>query len=123
MGVIATGALLHRALLAARDLEKKGIRVKVLNIHTIKPLDTEAIFALAKETRALVTVEEHQKIGGLGSAVAEFLAQKLPTPIEMIGVDDHFGQSGKPDELIEHYGMGREAIKAAITRAVNRKNG
>jgi transketolase len=123
VGVIATGALLHRALLAARDLEKKGIRVKVLNIHTIKPLDTEAIFALAKETRALVTVEEHQKIGGLGSAVAEFLAQKLPTPIEMIGVDDHFGQSGKPDELIEHYGMGREAIKAAITRAVNRKNG
>ncbi len=123
VGVIATGALLHRALLAARDLEKKGIRVKVLNIHTIKPLDTDAIFALAKETRALVTVEEHQKIGGLGSAVAEFLAQKLPTPIEMIGVDDHFGQSGKPDELIEHYGMGREAIKAAITRAVNRKNG
>lgn len=123
VGVIATGALLHRTLLAARDLEKKGIRVKVLNIHTIKPLDTEAIFALAKETRALVTVEEHQKIGGLGSAVAEFLVQKLPTPIEMIGVDDHFGQSGKPDELIEHYGMGREAIKAAITRAVNRKNG
>ncbi len=122
VGIIATGALVHKAIMAARDMEKKkGIRTKVLNLATIKPLDREAIIALAKETRTLVTVEEHQIIGGMGSAVAELLAKEFPTPIEFIGVNDVYGQSGTPEQLIEHYGMGRDAIGEAIVRAVNRK--
>lgn len=121
VGVIATGALVYKALRAARDAEKKGVRVKVMNLATIKPLDREAILALAKETRTLVTVEEHQIAGGMGSAVAELLAQELPTPIEFIGVADKFGQSGTPEQLLTHYGMSREAILAAIMKAVNRK--
>jgi len=121
VGIIATGALVRNALLAARDLEKKGIKVVVMNLATIKPLDTEAILALTKETRAIVTVEEHQIAGGMGSAVSEFLSANFPVPIEFIGVKDKFGQSGKPEELIEHYGMGREHIKSAVVKVVNRK--
>lgn len=120
VGVIATGALTRQALLAAKDLEKKGIKVKVLNMATIKPIDSAAIVALAKETKHIVTVEEHQIIGGLGSAVAEVLAKEFPVPIEFIGVDDTFGQSGTPEELIRHYGMSREAIGEAIKKALNR---
>lgn len=120
VGIIATGALVRNAMLAAKDLEKKGIRCKVLNLATIKPLDKDAIITLAKETRKIVTVEEHQKIGGMGSAVAELLAQAFPVPIEFVGIDDRFGQSGEPDELIEHYGLGRVAIEEAVKRVVNR---
>lgn len=123
VGVIATGALVHKALLAVHDLEKKGIKAKVLNIATIKPLDTEAVIALAKETKAIVTVEEHQIHGGLGSLVAETVAQAFPVPIEFVGVNDLFGQSGTPNELIEHYGMGKKAIEAAIIRVINRAHG
>ncbi len=121
VGIIATGALVRNALLAARDLEKKGVKVVVMNLATIKPLDTEAILALAKETNAIVTVEEHQVAGGMGSAVAEYLAAHHPTPIEFIGVQDTFGQSGKPDELIKHYGMSREDIGAAVKKVLDRK--
>lgn len=121
VGIIATGALVHKALVCARDLEKKGIKVKVLNLSTIKPLDEEAIVSLAKEAKCIVTVEEHQIIGGMGSAVAECLAKYYPTPIEFIGVNDKFGQSGTPDELIEHYGMGVESIKKAVERVMKRK--
>lgn len=121
VGIIATGALVHTALLAARDLEKKGVKVKVINLTTIKPLDTDAILALAKETRAIVTVEEHQIAGGLGSAVSEFLAQTFPVPIEFIGVHDRFGQSGTMSELLKEYGMDREDIKQAVIRVLNRK--
>lgn len=121
VGIIATGALVHKALVCARDLEKKGIKIKVLNLSTIKPLDEEAIVSLAKEAKCIVTVEEHQIIGGLGSAVAECLAKYYPTPIEFIGVNDKFGQSGTPDELIEHYGMGVESIKKAVERVMKRK--
>ncbi|HSE56851.1 MAG TPA: transketolase C-terminal domain-containing protein, partial [Candidatus Paceibacterota bacterium] len=122
VAIIATGSLVHHALVAARDLEKKGIKAVVVNIHTIKPLDTTLIEAVAKEAKAIVTVEEHQIAGGLGGAVAEFLAQTLPTPIEFIGVHDQFGQSGTMTQLIEHYGMGREAIKAAVEKVIARKN-
>lgn len=80
-GIIATGALVRNAMLAAKDLEKKGIRCKILNLHTIKPIDSEAIIKLAKETKHIVTVEEHQKHGGMGSAVAEVLAQEFPVPV------------------------------------------
>jgi transketolase len=121
VGVIATGALLHKALVVANNLEKKGIKIKVMNLSTIKPLDKEAIVALAKETKAIVTVEEHQIAGGMGSAVAECLSANYPVPIEFIGVHDLFGQSGTPEELIEHYGMGTKDIEKAIEKILTRK--
>lgn len=114
VGIIATGALLHKAIRAARELEKDGIKSKVLNMATIKPLDGDAVLKLAKETKRIVTVEEHQKIGGLGSAVTEFLSENFPVKIKMVGIEDKFGQSGKPEELIEHYGLGVEGIKNKI---------
>lgn len=118
VGIIATGALLHKALLVAVQLEKEGVPVSVLNMSTIKPLDTEAIHTLATQTGALVTVEEHQVVGGLGSAVAEYLSENIPTPVIFVGVRDQFGQSGTPDELIEHYELGESAIKAAVNRVL-----
>lgn len=118
VGIIVTGGLTYNALLAAKELEAEGIKAKVLNIHTIKPLDTEAIIALAKETKHIVTVEEHQIAGGLGSAVAEVLAQNFPVLMEFIGVRDKFGQSGTPEELIKHYGMDKDSIKEAVRRIV-----
>ncbi len=121
IGIIATGALVHRALMVARDLEKDGIKVKVMNLSTIKPLDGEAVVALAKETKCIVTVEEHQIAGGMGGAIAECLAEYYPTPIEFIGVKNKFGQSGTPEELIEHYGMGVESIKKAVEKVMKRK--
>ncbi len=121
VGIIATGALLRNALFAARDLEKEGIKVQVINLATIKPLDVDAIVALAKETKAIVTVEEHQIAGAMGSAVDECLAANFPVPIEFIGVHDQFGQSGTPLELIEHYGMGISHIKAAVKKIIGRK--
>lgn len=119
VGIIATGALLHKALLAAKELEKK-IEVEVMNLSTIKSLDEKAIIELAKKARRIVTVEEHQIRGGMGSAVAECLAKNFPVPIEFIGVDDQFGQSGTPDELIEHYGMGTKSIIASIEKILKR---
>lgn len=121
VGIIATGALVYKALQAAQKLDAEGIAVKVLNLATIKPLDNEAIEKLAKETGGIVTVEEHQVTGGMGSAVAEHLAQTIPVPIEFIGVQDQFGQSGTPDELIEHYGMGEKDIIEAVKRLLERK--
>ncbi|KKR84245.1 MAG: hypothetical protein UU30_C0003G0006 [Candidatus Nomurabacteria bacterium GW2011_GWA2_40_97] len=117
----ATGSLVHRALFAAKELEIEGIKTKVLNLASIKPIDINAIVALAKECKAIVTVEEHQVAGGMGSAVAEVLAQNYPVPIEFIGVQNKFGQSGTPDELVEHYGMGKEAIKEAVKKVLKRK--
>lgn len=119
VGIIATGALVHKAICAARELEQDGIAATVLNLSTIKPLDTDAVLALAKECGALVTVEEHQIAGGMGSAVAEFLAENHPTPIAFIGVRDRFGQSGQPSELLEHYGMGVSHIKEAAVRILS----
>lgn len=123
VGIIATGALLYRALLVARDLEKEKIGVKVLNLATIKPLDEKAIIALAKEVKGIVTVEEHQVAGGMGSAVAELLSRECPIRIEFIGVQNKFGQSGKPDELIAHYGMDEKAIRGAVERLIKRAGG
>lgn len=121
VGIIVTGGLLHRALLAAKELEAEGIKTKVMNLSGVKPIDKDAIVALAKETKAVVTVEEHQIMGGMGSAVAEVLAQNYPVPIEFIGVQNRFGQSGTPDELVEHYGMGKNSIKEAVKRVLKRK--
>lgn len=121
VGIIATGALLHKALMAAKKLDEEGKRVAVLNLSTIKPLDSEAIIRLATEARAIVTVEEHQVLGGMGSAVAECLSAHMPVPIEFIGVQDKFGQSGKPDELIELYEMGVSHVYKAVHKVLTRK--
>jgi transketolase len=120
-GIVATGALLHRAILAAKELEGEGIKTKVVNLSTIKPIDVEALVALAKETKAIVTVEEHQAAGGMGSAVAEVLAKNFAVPMEFLGIQDKFGQSGTPDELIEHYGMGKNSIKEAVKKVVKKR--
>ncbi len=121
VGIIATGALVYNAIVAAKELEEEGIKVKVMNLATIKPLDNEAIIELAKECKRIVAVEEHQIAGGMGSAVAECLAQQYPVPQEFIGVRDEFGQSGTPSELIEHYGMGIRSIKEAVKKVLARK--
>lgn len=121
VGIIASGMLVHNALLAAKQLESEGIAVSVMNLATIKPLDTKAIEQFASQHGAIVTVEEHQVAGGVGSAVAECLVQSVPVPIEFIGVHDQFGQSGKPAELIEHYGMGVSHIVSAVKKVILRK--
>ncbi len=121
VGIIATGGLLFRVLLAVKELETEGIKTKVMNLSSIKPIDMNAIVSLAKETKRIVTVEEHQIAGGMGSAVAEVLVQNYPLPMEFIGVQDKFGQSGTPDELIERYGLGKDAIKKAVKKILLRK--
>ena len=121
VAIFATGALVHNALLAARELEHEGIQVTVVNVHTIKPLDRETIIREARSAGAVVTVEEHQVAGGLGSAIAELLASDSPLPMEFIGVHDQFGQSGEPKELIEHYGMGVSHIAEAAKRVATRR--
>jgi transketolase len=121
--IIATGALVHKALIVAAELEKKQVFTTVINLATIKPLDEETIIAHAKKAKAVVTVEEHQIACGMGSAVAECLAKNFPVPIEFIGVHDEFGQSGTPDELIAHYGMDNRDIEEAIKKVIKRKNG
>lgn len=121
VAIIATGSLVAEALRAAKGLEKKGVRPLIINIHTIKPLDEDLILKAAKETRALVTVEEHQIAGGLGSTIAELLAQHLPTPIAFVGIHDEFGQSGTPAQLIAHYQLGRDGITAAALQILEQK--
>ncbi len=116
VGIIATGALVHKALLAAKRLETEGFAIKLLNLSTIKPLDEEAIVSLARETGAIVTVEEHQIACGMGSAVSEFLAKTYPVRIAFVGVNDRFGQSGEPEQLIEYYGMGADSIADAVRK-------
>lgn len=120
-GIIATGALLYQALLAAKELKENGIEVEVMNLSTIKLLDEKAIVTLAEKAGRIVTVEEHQVAGGMGSAVAECLAKFCPVPMEFIGVQDQFGQSGTPDELIEHYEMGTKHIMNAVEKIIKRK--
>lgn len=121
VALIGSGPVLYNGLLAALELDKEGISVLVINNHTIKPIDAETIIWAAKLTGAVVTLEEHQVMGGCGSAVAEVLAKNYPVPVEMVGVADHFGESGEPNELIEKFGMGKDSIKAAIKKALSRK--
>ncbi len=118
IGIVNTGSLLHNSLMAAVALEATGVGVSVLHMATIKPLDTEALLAFAADHDALVTVEEHQIAGGLGSAVAEYLSGVKPIRIERIGIKDTFGQSGEPNELIAHYGMDTKAIVEAAKRLI-----
>ena len=107
--------------MAAHELGKEGMNISVLNLHTIKPIDVDAVVDLAKRAGAIVTVEEHQIAGGMGSAVAETLAQHQPVPMEFIGVNDQLGQSGNPGELITHYKMDTESIKEAVRTVAKRK--
>lgn len=118
--LIGCGPLLWNALLAARDLEKENIGTVVLNCHTVKPLDDKKITELAKKYGAVLTVEEHQVMGGLGGAVAELLARHAPVPMEFVGVQNTFTESGKAEELLEKYGMSVKDIKAAAKRAAKR---
>ena len=106
IAILATGSVVYRALLVASALASEGIESIVLNVHTIKPLDNDAILSAVQRTGRIITIEEHQVAGGFGSAVAEFLVSNYPVPMTMIGIQDRFGQSGEPDELLEEYGLG-----------------
>ena len=119
--IIGCGPLVYNALLAARELKEEGINTLVVNNHTLKPMDEKTIIELAKKCRAVVTVEEHQVAGGLGGAVAEILAKHCPTPMGFIGMQDTFGESGSPDQLIEKYGMGVKAIKEAVKKIIKKR--
>lgn len=118
--LIATGHCVWESLKAAEKLEEEGISVEVINIHTIKPLDEEAILQSVAKTGKVVTAEEHMMHGGLGDSVAQLLGRKLPSPIEMVAVNDTFGESGKPEELFEKYGLGSNSIIAAAKRVLLR---
>jgi len=120
--LFATGHCVWEALMAANLLAKKKIQARVINVHTIKPIDKETIIKSAKETAAVVTAEEHQLQAGFGSAVCEVLASYCPVPVEMVGMNNCFGESGKPDELIRKYKMTSEDIVTAALKVLKRKN-
>ena len=119
--VIACGVMVHEALKARRTMGERGVSVRVVNLHTIKPIDREIILAAARETGAIVTAEEHQVNGGLGGAVAEVVVQNHPVPMEMVAVHDRFGQSGKPAELMDAFGLREKDVVAAIEKVLERK--
>ncbi|MDO8570806.1 MAG: transketolase family protein [Candidatus Daviesbacteria bacterium] len=115
VSIIATGEMVHFAQLAASELETSNISARVINVSTIKPLDTKVIQQAAEDTGAIVTVEDHQIVGGLGSAIAEYLSENFPVPIKMVGIKDKFGESGAPEELMQKYGLTKEEIIKAVT--------
>lgn len=119
--IFANGIMVHQSLTAAELLAEKGISAQVVNVHTVKPLDTDCIVSCAAETGAVVVCEEHQRIGGLGSAVCECLAQHCCVPVELVGIRDRFGESGKPDELLEAYGLGPGHVAEAVEAVLKRK--
>ena len=119
--IIATGHLVWEALIAAEQLEEKGISAEVINIHTIKPLDEAAILTSVKKTGCVVTAEEHNFLGGLGESVARTLSLNHPTPQEFVATNDTFGESGTPEQLMEKYGLNADAIVKASEKAIKRK--
>ncbi|OOM81196.1 transketolase family protein [Clostridium sp. BL-8] len=119
--IVATGMMVELALEAKEVLSKDGINARVINIHTIKPIDKELLVKAAKETKAIVTAEEHSIIGGLGSAVAEVTAEECPVPVLKVGIKDTFGESGKPNELLKAYGLTVEAIVEHSKKAISLK--
>jgi transketolase len=121
VSIFATGHLVWKALEAARQLESEGLSVELINIHTIKPLDSEAILKSVAKTKCAVFCEEHNRIGGLGSSVAALLAQELPTPIEFVAVNDSFGESGTPDQLLTKYGLDTPNVIEAARKVFKRK--
>lgn len=120
--LVATGLMVWKALEAANSLANSGIQVEVINLHTIKPIDTQALVESARKTGAVVTAEEHQLNGGLGSAVAEVLAQHHPVPMEFVGMPNCFGESGSADELLKKYGMTSQNIVNKALRVIERKS-
>jgi transketolase len=121
VSIFATGHLVWRAVEAAKVLAQEGISVDLINIHTIKPLDEEAILASVQKTGCAVSAEEHQRNGGLGDSIAQVLTRKLPAPLEYVAVNDSFGESGKATELLDKYGLGVADIVAAAKAAMKRK--
>lgn len=121
VAIIANGAMVYEALNAAKALEAEGINAMVINMHTVKPLDSEAVIAAAKKTGCIVTAEEHQINGGMGGAVAECLAKNCPVPMEMVGAQDTFGESGQPQELLDKYGMNALTIAEKAKTVLGRK--
>jgi len=119
--IFATGHLVWKAIEAAEQLAAAGISAEIINIHTIKPLDVTAVLNSAKKTRCVVTAEEHQMNGGLGDSIAQLLARELPTPVEMVAVNDSFGESGTPDQLMTKYGLDAVNIVDAVNKVLKRK--
>ena len=122
VSIFATGHLVWKAIEAGEQLAAMGINAEIINIHTIKPLDNSAVIASAKKTRCVVTAEEHQMNGGLGDSIAQLLARELPTPIEMVAVNDSFGESGTPDQLMTKYGLDAVNIVEAVKKVIARKS-
>ncbi|MFN5665206.1 MAG: transketolase family protein [Bacteroidota bacterium] len=121
VSIFATGHLVWKAIEAGHMLAEKGISAEIINIHTIKPLDEAAVLASVRKTRCVVTAEEHQMNGGLGDSIAQLLARNYPTPLEMVAVNDSFGESGTPDELMKKYGLDAPHIAAAAERVMKRR--
>ncbi len=119
--IVACGCMVYHALIAARELEKEGIKAMVINSHTVKPLDVKTIINAAKKTKAIVTAEEHQVNTGLGSVVAEVLAKNYPVPQEFVGIQDTFGESGEPEQLLEKYKCTSSDIVLAVKKVIKRK--
>lgn len=121
VSIFACGHLVWKALLAAEELAKTGVKAEVINVHTIKPLDEETVVASVRKTRCVVTCEEHNRYGGLGDAIAHVLARQLPTPQEYVAVNDSFGESGTPDQLLKKYGLDTPDVVKAVERVMKRK--
>ncbi len=121
VSIFATGHLVWQAILAAQELEKEGISAEIINIHTIKPLDNEAILASVKKTGCVVACEEHLYNGGLGDSIAQLLARNYPSPMEYVGIDDQFGESGKPMQLMDKYGLNAKNIIEKAKKVISRK--
>jgi transketolase len=119
--LFACGHLVWRALQAAEELAKAGVKAEVINVHTIKPLDSEAVLASVGKTGCAVSCEEHNRYGGLGDSIAQLLALRMPAPLELVAVNDTFGESGTPDQLLKKYGLDVPDIVAAAQRALKRK--
>jgi transketolase len=121
VALIANGLMVSRALQAAESLAQEGIEARVLDMHTVKPIDREAVIAAARETGAIVTAEEHLAAGGMGSQVARVAAENCPVPVKMVALEDTYAQSGKPEELLEEYGLTAEHIVACAKEAISLK--
>lgn len=121
VSIFATGHLVWKAIEAGEQLAAEGINAEIINIHTIKPLDNSAVLTSAKKTRCVVTAEEHQMNGGLGDSIAQLLSRELPTPLEMVAVNDSFGESGTPDQLMKKYGLEASNIVDAVKKVMKRK--
>lgn len=120
VAILVTGSLLYQAIVAAKNLEEKGVGSIILDVHTVKPLDREGILDAVKKTKRVVTVEEHQINGGFGGAIAELLGEELPVPMVRVGMLDVFGQSGEPDELVKHYHLDAPGIEEAVQKVLKK---